>query len=151
MQSCKRCYLIVLMLIIVSCSAMVGCAASSGVPVFPASGKLTVNGEPAKGAIVGLHPVNGDFDQQGTRPAGKVLDDGTFVISTYKIGDGAPAGEYRASIVWPQFPDRDDPGADRMKGKYADPKTSPVAVTIQIGRNSLEPIVLENLSMLPSK
>ncbi|QDT41986.1 hypothetical protein Pan241w_20660 [Gimesia alba] len=131
------------------CLFAVGCGGSvSSVTVYPASGLLTVNGEPATGAIIGLHPVNGDFDERGTRPAGKVDADGRFTFSCYDIDDGAPSGEYIVAIYWPQYPGRDDPGADRMGGKYADPKSSELRITISEGENTLKPIVLENVKVL---
>ncbi|PQO46810.1 hypothetical protein [Blastopirellula marina] len=125
-----------------------GCKESTGVAVHPTSGSLLINGEPATGAIVGLHPLQGDVDERGAIPAGKVKEDGTFVVSTYGVEDGAPAGEFAVTVFWPQFPGRDDPGEDRLRGKYALP-TSPVTkVTIGKGENQLEPLDLKAANML---
>ncbi|OYP32963.1 iron-siderophore ABC transporter substrate-binding protein [Rhodopirellula sp. MGV] len=93
-------------LIAVSVIVSPGCSKKQEIPVQPTTGRLTINGEPAVGAIIGLYPVSGDFDQRGTRPAGQVKQDGAFTISSFGVGDGAPTGEYNVSIFWPQFPGR---------------------------------------------
>ncbi len=128
----------------------IGCSEST-LPVFPATGKLVINGQPAVGAIVGLHPSNGDFDGRGTRPAGVVGKDGMFAISSFGIKDGAPVGSYTVSIFWPQFPERDDPGDDRLAGRFTNPKTSNLSIEIVEGENDLEPILLEGVKILPGK
>ena len=124
-----------------------GCG-SGHIPVEPTSGKLTINGSPAVGAIVGLHPVSGDFDERGTRPAGQVKQDGTFEFSTYGTGDGVPVGEYIVTINWPQNPAGPDPGEDRLQGKYLQPAKSPLRITVKEGGNTLDPIALEGEKVL---
>ncbi|MCC9601302.1 carboxypeptidase regulatory-like domain-containing protein [Stieleria sp. JC731] len=131
--------------ILIACS---GCEKDQSIPVHPAQGTLTVNGQPATGAIVGLHPISGDFDERGTRPAGQVKADGAFTLSSFAKGDGAPAGQYNVSIFWPQHPEHTDPGEDRLMGKYAKPESSGVSIQIKEGSNMLEPIVLENVKMM---
>lgn len=127
---------------------LVGCQQESSLPVYPVSGTLTINGEPARGAILGFHPTQGDLDKRGTIPAGKVKEDGTFVVSTFDIEDGAPAGEYAVTVFWPQFPSRDDPGDDRMRGKFALPAKPSTTVIITEGDNTLAPIELRASNML---
>ncbi|RCS44632.1 hypothetical protein DTL42_17065 [Bremerella cremea] len=125
-----------------------GCQQESSLAVYPVRGTLTVNGEPAQGAILGFHPTQGDLDERGTIPAGKVKQDGTFAVSTFDVEDGAPAGEYKVTVFWPQFPGRDDPGDDRLRGKYALPAKSTTKVTITPGENKLPPIELKASNML---
>lgn len=139
--------------LVVLSSALLGCGCGHQpkIPLQKTTGELTINGVVPVGAIIGLHPVAGDFDKQGSRPAARVLENGSFVVSTYATGDGAPLGEYKASIIWPQFPGRDDPGEDRMKGKYSNPQSTPITVNVRIGEATLEPINLENVSLLPGK
>lgn len=138
----------ILLLIVAASLTAIGCSGESSTPVYPTSGTLTVNGEPARGAIIGLHPVQGEIDQRGTIPAGKVKEDGTFVVSTFGLDDGAPEGRYTLTVFWPQFPSRDDPGDDRLRGKYALPASSTNKVTITPGTNSLPPLDLKASNLL---
>ncbi|MCC9606194.1 hypothetical protein LOC68_19100 [Blastopirellula sp. JC732] len=95
-----------------------------------------------------MHPLQGDIDQRGTIPAGKVKEDGTFVVSTFGIEDGAPEGEFGVTVFWPQFPGKDDPGEDRLRGKFALPTTPATMVTITKGENKLAPLDLKASNML---
>ncbi|MCA9174974.1 MAG: hypothetical protein KDB14_10880 [Planctomycetales bacterium] len=135
--------------IIVLVVSSVGCEAEHAIATFPVSGTVSINGEAPVGAIVGLHPSDGDFDEIGSRPAGQVGSDGTFKVSTFGIQDGAPAGNYRVTVFWPQYPGRDDPGEDRLRGRLALPDQSDIMVSITEGDNTLDPIAIDNVSLLP--
>jgi hypothetical protein len=67
-------------------------------PVYPVQGQLVVDGKPARGAYVLFHPVN-DADPQATRPHGQVSQDGTFLLSTYRVNDGAPSGITSSPLI----------------------------------------------------
>lgn len=136
-------------LCLVAGATVSGCSGKDGVPVYPVSGSIAINGTPAAGAIIGLHPVSGDFDRRGTRPGGVVADDGTFKLSTYGVNDGAPKGEFVVCVIWPQFPGRDDPGDDRLRSVFADPRTSKIRVTIEERSNSLTPMALDYVEPPP--
>lgn len=108
-------------------------------PVFPVSGKVEVDGEPAEGALVVFHPVTelpGEL-----RPSGETGADGTFALSTYDSGDGAPTGEYRVTIVIPVTPAGPNPdpdlAPDRLRGRYANPATSNLQVVVEERENKL--------------
>src|SRR6476646_2015341 len=103
-----------------------GCGGESRVPVFPVSGKLIVKGQPAVGAQVVLQTVK-DAGAAGVAPSGTVKDDGSFVITSYDSGDGAPAGEYVALIQWFKFDkELNGPGPNVIPAKYAAAATTPV-------------------------
>ncbi len=74
---------------------------------------------------------------------------GEFVVSSYEPGDGAPAGEYLVSVTWPEaVADGGDPESggdpgDRLGGRYANPETSGLRVTIEEGSNQLEAFALQ--------
>ncbi len=110
-------------------------------------GKVLCGDVPAQCALVIFHPQDGPEELQKLRPHGVVEADGSFTLTTYRPGDGAPAGSYRVTIEWPSpLPGEtaDDPehgpsGPDRLQGRYADPATTPLAVTIERGVNTLEP------------
>ncbi len=128
-------------------ATLVGCD-SNRIPLEPTTGTLTINGSPPVGAIVGLHPVSGDFDERGSRPAGQVKEDGTVTFSTYASGDGVPAGDYKVTINWPQNPAGPDPGEDRLWGKCLLPAKTPLSISVKEGENVLDPIVLKGEKVL---
>lgn len=127
-------------------------------PTFPVRGKVLVNGQPAEEARVMLVPPGGsDSDQFTPNPYGRVKEDGTFEINTYRAGDGAPAGVYKATIEWR----KSDPKGSRQRGpdllakKYSNPATSPIEVHVKEGLNelppfelSVKPALLEKLSKI---
>jgi hypothetical protein len=123
-----------------------GCGASSeGPPTYPVSGKLLVDGQPAEGAQVILHPADGrDFDQRGSRPTGRVTDDGTFHVTTYELNDGAPAGRYVVTVYWAQDPDSLEPSPDRLKQRFLDPQKSDLHVEVTGSATEIPPIELHS-------
>ena len=124
---------------------MCGCGAphEERPPLHPATGTLTINGKPAEGALLVFHPAAGrEFDARGTRPRATVEADGTFEVTTYQSGDGAPAGDYRVAILWFADPDSSSPW-DRLGNRYANPDRTDIRVSITEGVNELKPIEIE--------
>src|SRR5262249_58065604 len=82
-------------------TALVAGCGSGRVPVYPASGQATVNGKPAAGWVVVLHP---EPPPEGSPahplPRALVGPDGRFRLRTYAEGDGAPAGALKLSFTW---------------------------------------------------
>ena len=103
--------------------------------VFPVSGSVSVDGKPAAGVVVVFHPQTDTGMTKGNKPYTTTGDDGTFQVTTYTTGDGAPAGEYIVTLIWPVNPR--GPSPDRLKGRYAKPENSSITVTIQEGENKL--------------
>lgn len=131
---------------LVALCALAGCGgAPDRVPVYPAGGSLAHDGKPAVGAIVILHPA--DPASAPIKPRGKVKADGTYRLTTYDTGDGAPAGAYAVTVYWPRppapgQPDNDD-GPDRLGGRHLRPDQPVARVTVVAGDNALEPINLK--------
>lgn len=102
-------------------------------PVFAVTGKLVDGTKPAAKAVVLLHPT-GPQAPGALRPAARVLADGTFKVSTYLSGDGAPTGTYDLAVVWPNVPKNApadwDEGPDLLVGRCANPKHSPWHVRV---------------------
>jgi hypothetical protein len=125
---------------------LTACAACSGGGLNPVTGKVTVKGEPAKGAVVIFHPKRDGFDAQ--RPSGVADETGAFKLMTGKK-DGAPAGDYVVTITWPEEPaakgkskvistDSNLPDiVDRLKGRYGDSSTSKLTATVKSGTNTI--------------
>ena len=80
-----------------------GCGGNDFRKTYPVTGTLTVNGAPAEpGVLIWLHPQFAETDKYPIHPKGETTAGGAFVISTYNTGDGAPEGEYLATVEWPQ-------------------------------------------------
>ncbi|MDR3634785.1 MAG: carboxypeptidase-like regulatory domain-containing protein [Isosphaeraceae bacterium] len=120
-----------------------GPPAAPTIPVHATTGRLlTAAGKPAAGATVSFHPA-GQTKPLPFVPHGRVDTDGTFRLTSYKVGDGTPAGEYDVTVTWRSTnPDGEDMGPDRLKGKYADPKKPLCRTTVREGENLLEPFRL---------
>ncbi|MFG0334487.1 MAG: hypothetical protein ACF8TS_14090 [Maioricimonas sp. JB049] len=110
-------------LLVAMASLLAGCGKEDWqAPTVAVTGSVTVNGEIPAGAMVKLHPTGGNVDKRASRPAGIVAEDGTFALTTYDYGDGAPSGEYLFTIIWPQDPMLGGLSPDRLNYAYASPK-----------------------------
>ena len=79
--------------------AVFGVGCSKGPKLYPAEGKVTMNGQPAEGASVVFSPASG-VDEKTPQPSGIVGADGTYKLQTYPHGEGALPGEYKVVITW---------------------------------------------------
>jgi hypothetical protein len=113
-------------------------------PTFPVSGQVFYHDKPAAGARVQLNAAGGPLAPQRWCPHAEVGADGSFRLTTFRTGDGAPAGTHALTLTWPApaTPGRDE-GPDRFKGRYADPRRPLRQVEVLAGENVLEPIVLK--------
>jgi hypothetical protein len=95
-------------------------------------GKVLLNGEPAVGALVVFHPkVEQELKE---RPSGRVADDGSYLLSTFREGDGAPPGTYTVTLSTSLSRTEMKKGfskENQFPKKYGDPKTSPLTATVQ--------------------
>jgi hypothetical protein len=117
-------------------------------PVFPVHGQVFVDDKPTPEALVIFHPVN-DPDPRAPRPIARVAADGGFSPTTYKTGDGAPAGEYDVTISWVKEVDNQNvpkeeqkPPRNLLPERYAKAETSGLRVQIKAERNELPPFRL---------
>ncbi|MEW4565067.1 hypothetical protein AB1K70_21260 [Bremerella sp. JC770] len=131
--------------ILVGLLMLLGCTSKEAwhADLVPAIGKVTVNGEVPAGAIINLHPVAGDLDQRASRPSSLVADDGTYTLTTYEYGDGAPPGEYIFTILWPQDPKMGGLSPDRLGRVYATPTASKLTVTVPEDGSPIDPVVID--------
>ncbi len=128
-------------------------------PVAPVTLKVFHNGQPLKDGQVFFHPVKSGRillhrmkDDSGAwiaLPQGVVASDGSATLTSYKADDGAPDGDYVVTVVWklplPQDEQSSDEerGPDQFVGRYADPATSNIRVTIAKGAATPSKIDLE--------
>ncbi len=106
-----------------------------------------INGEPAMGAMVVLHPSGGKpIDSRDSRPKGPVQADGSFELMTYQNGDGAPVGAYDVAILWLAEPESNSPW-DKLNGQLSHPKQTDIRLSVREGQPELEPIELTGLTI----
>jgi len=109
---------------------------------YAVKGQVLFEGQPAAGAAVSLRPVTTD-DHPWTKPSGEVDDKGNFTITSYRKGDGAPAGKYKVAIVWlpPGFAGPLEAG-NKLPARYADPETSGIMIEVLAKDTTLPPFQL---------
>lgn len=141
---CRR---LLLLAVVLSC---LGCGGYKPPrPVFPVKLQIFAGEQPARGAVVVLHPPE-DTDEVLLRPRGEVDDQGWVAFTTYRTGDGVPAGDYFVGIEWPQFgerpegsnPDSEPPSFDRLNGRFKNGRQSGLRVTVPDGGGDLPRIFL---------
>lgn len=152
----RRC---VVFAVVAACCWQAGCSRGpkgpKRVPVFPVSGILKVDGEPAPFVRVNMFPAGKDVeDPMRGAPHYAVTDnEGKFKITTYDSGDGAPAGDYVLALYWEKAaktvpfdnPDepRLDPAAVRFNRKYSYFSDSSPKVTVEEKSNDLGTLELK--------
>jgi hypothetical protein len=112
------------------------------VTAYPVKGQvLLADGQPLTEGTVVFVPV-----KPGERTAtGKIESDGTFSLTTYGSGDGAPEGEYKVRIESEKTAPSRKKGVQRyaVPPKYEDENTSGLAVTVKPEPNNLPPFQLK--------
>jgi hypothetical protein len=121
------------------------CGNSSG--LYPVTGKVLSDGEPAVGAILTFirKGAKGADDQT---PQGIVAEDGTFTL-VGPTGEGAAPGEYIVLVEWKEgagkvkgrSPALNAP--DRLNKKYLDPAKPLLTATVEAKTNNLPPFELK--------
>jgi hypothetical protein len=104
--------------------------------LYPATGKVFYQGQPAVGAMVVMHPLNEQGTWKWGFPAGAVTADGSVKIQLGQKWDGAPAGEYSIVVVWMPSDSgtertSEEMIVDKLGGRYANPADSPWVVKVQ--------------------
>ena len=129
--------------LLVGTLALAGCGGGGKPGAVPAGGKVTYRKAtvPA-GALVVFHPADPAAEKRiGGKPFAKVGDDGTFALTTYAEGDGAPEGEYGVTIDW-RPPAKDAKfalgdggggGASKLNPKYSTPQQPFTKVIVKKG------------------
>lgn len=111
----------------------------------PVSGRVTVGGRPAAGVVVCLHPLNRYNDPDAPHPKGTTDPEGRFQLGTDGDQDGAPRGQYVATLVWPGAG-----GADRLGGAFAEPDGSGLIVIIDETISELPPFAIDAAALRQS-
>jgi hypothetical protein len=100
-------------------------------------------GKPAANAMVHFHPVD-KSKPDVVAPQGQVGADGSFRLTTYRFGDGAPAGKYTVSVFWGQ-PSKGGDQYDRIlvPARYLKPETSGLSAEVPTQATELQPFLLK--------
>jgi hypothetical protein len=138
----------------VLCALPVGCGPSTGVPVAKVRGTITYRGKPVAKASISFIP-----EKVGTVPAlATTGPDGTYALSTYGNGDGAPVGPCRVAISLtgesPPLPEHlakaeaaaetlRMPGKPLIPKKYFSPETSGLKADVVAGKDNVFDFALE--------
>lgn len=135
----------------IASQAIAGCSGHDSwkAKTYPTSGTMTINGQPAENVFVLLHSTGDPVDKRNSKPYAVVDSSGRFRFSTYEPSDGVPVGEFAFVFYMPSDPT--DTSPDRLGGVFANPKKPYMTVSISKGTNTLPPIELTNVKVLPAK
>lgn len=118
-----------LILLIASVSGCGGSSNPEGVTLVQAKGKILVDGKPVAGLSIQLNPR---FDWKSDAvpyPHATTDQDGSFLLETFRPGDGAVSGDYEVTITSPS-----SEGLGRITDPigllYADPTKSGLTAKI---------------------
>jgi hypothetical protein len=106
--------------------ACAGCGSQAAAPspTVPVKGKVTWKGKPLTRGTVMFEPQD-----YGRDAYGNIQPDGTFVLSTFKAGDGAVPGTHRVGITA-----TGTGGADILPLKYRSPSSSKIEFEVAEGK-----------------
>jgi hypothetical protein len=110
-------------------------------PVQVVQGKVVLDGKPVADALIALYAPDMKDGKKMKRVADGLSEpDGTFALSTYLAGDGAPTGEYIVTVVQRDYPfdESHKPAPNRLPERYATPAQSPLRVAVREGRNEFQ-------------
>ncbi|MBM4097744.1 MAG: carboxypeptidase regulatory-like domain-containing protein [Planctomycetes bacterium] len=112
-------------------------------PTVPVTGMLKYQGKPVPNASINFQSADGKVSARATSDAA-----GTFKVSTYGNGDGAPVGTYKVVVavsgvqeVSPGVLAPEPPGGFKspIPLKYGDPSTTNLSVEVKSsGSNDLQ-------------
>lgn len=105
--------------------------------VHPVTGRLLLNDGYPEGALVVFHPLS---PRMTSHPRATVRADGTFDVSTFAEGDGAPVGDYLVTAVWHKAGLKDGKPvltSNRLPARYSQPETSGWKLSVGPGVNQL--------------
>jgi hypothetical protein len=122
---------------------LLGCAEAT-VPVYPVTGSVTFQGKPPAGALIVFSSTSGGAE--GFAPTATVKDDGSFAVTSFEPGDGAPQGEYVATVHWYKVVSDgggSGPGPNVLPKQYASAKTSPIRVSVGNSPTQVPPIIIK--------
>jgi hypothetical protein len=123
---------------------LVAAAGCGGSKLYPVEGKVIFPDDtPLTAGTVEFGPVDKDAI---LAPRGEIQADGTFRMSTFKEGDGAPEGEYRVLVTPPENADPDRPRPKSFDPRFTSFEKSGLKYTVKPGKNEFFTITVEKRS-----
>jgi len=98
-----------------------------------------------EGALVVFHPTEAAREKAiGGKPFGKVGADGSFTLTTFAAGDGAPEGDYGITVEWRpkveaklSLSSEGGPVApSKLQPRFSDPRVPFKTVTVKAGADN---------------
>jgi hypothetical protein len=113
-------------------------------PVFPVKGSVQMDGKPLSQAELTFYPVQPlPSGASKILPRARTQDDGTFSVTTYSDGDGAPEGSYRVTVTWrgtgtgEDEERRTDDDPNLVPPMYHNPRITKLRAKVEEGENTL--------------
>jgi hypothetical protein len=106
--------------------------------VYPVKGKLQINGHSAAGVTV-LFIAYPPINRLPCGPAGVTGADGSFSLTTFTAYDGAPPGDYRVILSWPEWRNGAHLGPDRLNNSFNKVGSSTISARVEARSNELAP------------
>ena len=120
------------------------------------TGKITVDGAPAVGAVLLFHPTDAD-SKNASIASGIAGSDGSFTLTTNMIA-GIPQGKYAVTVTWPnpsftvkqkepskmQMKEDSVTAPDLLKGRYVMKDKSGLSAEISSSTKELPPFQLKS-------
>jgi hypothetical protein len=120
----------------VLCLLMAGCGPSGDMATAPVNGKVTYNGSPLTSGTVMFVP------DQGPAATGEIGRDGSYVLGTYGLKDGAVLGSHKVTItaiadMGDLLPEAQATPPPVIPDKYLNQETSGLVVEVKSGNNEV--------------
>jgi hypothetical protein len=122
-----------------------GCGPTENLPeCAPVTGKVTIGGQPLASAMVTFHP-----EGEGNKGQASTEVDGTYVLNTYDVKDGAVVGKHTVTVERYLPPMPTQPGGkiptarSTVPKKYNTPETSPLKVEVKKGEKNVIDLPLD--------
>lgn len=119
------------------------CGCDHGPTMAPVTGKVLYNGKPLQFGSVAFQPPQGQPAEADIQP------DGTFVLSTYRLRDGAVVGRHKVRVACyeSQRPNAQQAAGEQKLGRLLIPVKYTLfdqsGLTAEVRESGNEPIVLE--------
>ncbi|MFO0890006.1 MAG: hypothetical protein U0790_12815 [Isosphaeraceae bacterium] len=125
------------------CLVVLGCSADDGLGRrYSVTGKVTYKGEDVKKGTINFVPT------KDGRPAGGLIQDGTYTLTTLTEGDGALPGSYKVTV---DTREADQAASKAAAEKYIKEKLKYKGEITQIPPEIQSKILTQTKSSVPSK
>ena len=114
------------------CVALCSCKHDTRVakPTYRVAGKVTVDGKPQADVKVVARSKEASDPSFAILPQGVTKEDGTFQLTSYEPGDGAPTGDYTLTFIWQEKQGLKYGGPDKLQKRYSDPEKSTFKIKV---------------------